>query len=149
MGRRLVERRAICLRCGDDKDVALVRCRRCGHQPSGEERELAVLCSALVLDPSQLTEVQHRLRRGEALKPSVTLLNRARAVLYGEPARSLSRKELGLLALANGVVTPLLGWAVWWRYRHVPAGRQAALITAPIHALWVLLWVLFRISLSR
>lgn len=134
----------MCVSCGADKDVALSRCASCGVLPTGQDREVAILCSDLVLGPADLAALQQRIRRGEALRPSLAMLTRARAVLYGESLRSFSRQELGLLAAANLLFTPLLGWVTWYRYRHEPAGTQALLVTAPVSALMVLMLGIWR-----
>ena len=132
----MVDIAALCVRCGAEKDLPLGRCPACAHVPTGEERALAVVCSARVLPPDALRAAMERIRRGEAVRPTEALLARAREVLSGEvvhTTRLTARQVLGLVA-ANVLVTPLVGYAVWWRYRHDagPAARQALLATVPM-----------------
>lgn len=127
---------AICHRCGAEKDLPLGRCAGCGVLPSGSEREDALLCSSLFLDDAALTTLQARIRRGEPLQPSPALRLAARERLTttpAEPAALTVRQQL-LLGAANIVFTPLLGWAVWFRYRSRPGpgATQALLVTVPV-----------------
>lgn len=126
---------AICARCGAEKDLALGRCPGCGHLPAGEDRELALVCSTRVLDADALRGAQARIRRGEPVRPSAPLRARAREVLSGVTARrtALGPRELAAITLGNLLLTPLVGYAVWWWHRHDegPAARQALLVTVP------------------
>ncbi len=116
--------------------------------PTGPDREIAVLCSTAVLDEAALDEVQKRLRMGEPLRPSRALRTRAEAVLRGVPAARppLTRRELGLLIVGNLLLTPLLGYAAWFRLRTDggPAGRQALYTTVACSALLGVLWLGWR-----
>lgn len=131
----MAELAAICARCGAEKDLALGRCPGCGHLPAGEERELAVVCSTRVLDAAALRAAQERIRRGEPVRPSAELRARAREALSGVPVRrtSLGPRELAAITAGNLLLTPLVGYAVWWWHRHDegPAARQALLVTIP------------------
>lgn len=131
----MAELAAICARCGAEKDLALGRCPGCGHLPAGEERELAVVCSTRVLDAAALRAAQERIRRGEPVRPSAELRARAREALSGVPVRrtSLGARELAAITAGNLLLTPLVGYAVWWWHRHDegPAARQALLVTIP------------------
>ena len=113
---------AICHVCGAGKDLALARCAACGTVPVGAEREDAVLCSEAILDAAALRSVQERLRRGERLQPSPALRARARVVLSGVeiPPVVLSPRAQLALVLGNLLLTPLLGYAVWFRWRAYP-----------------------------
>lgn len=142
--------RAICHVCGTGKDLALARCAACGTVPVATEREDAVLCSEAFLDAAGLHQVQERIRRGERLLPSQALRARARAMLSGEeiaPVALTRRQQLGLVA-ANLLVTPLLGYALWfrWRTRPGPGARQVLLATVPANvalALGIVMWRLY------
>ncbi|MDP2307236.1 MAG: hypothetical protein Q8P18_14515 [Pseudomonadota bacterium] len=127
---------AICARCAAEKDLPLGRCPGCGHVPAAEERELAIVCSTRILDVAALRAAQERIRRGEPVRPTSALRAQARAVLTGHAptlARFTPRQVAGLV-IANVVLTPLLGYAVWFRYRTRPgpAARQALVATVPV-----------------
>lgn len=141
---------AICPACGAEKDLPLGRCLGCGQIPVGEGRLLAVLCSSRVLREEELLAVQGRIRRGEPLRPTRALLERAGAVLSGrveQPAR-LTGAQLAALGVANLLLTPALGYAVWWRWRDRPGpgARQALLVTVPVSAALLVLLVLYRLG---
>lgn len=131
----MLEPTAICACCGAEKDLPLGRCPGCGHLPAGEEREVALVCSTRVLDVAALRTAQERIRRGEPVRPTAALRGRAREILSGVPiARTrLSAGQLLALATVNLVLTPLVGYAVWWWRRHDqgPAGKQALVVTIP------------------
>lgn len=135
---------AVCARCGAEKDLPLARCT-CGHVPVGEERVLAIVCSNRILDAAGLREATMRIRSGETVNPSAALLERARAILAGrvEKAVALSpARQVGLVAL-NVLLTPAIGWAVWfrWRARPGPGGRQALAATLPISLAFGAAWL--------
>jgi hypothetical protein len=104
--------------------------------PTGPEREDALLCSTAFLTPDQLRGLQARIRRGEPLQPSAALRRAARDRLTAAPPEpaALSNAQLAALGAANLLFTPLLGWAVWFRYRARPGpgGTQALLVTLPV-----------------
>lgn len=104
-----------------------------------EERELAIVCSTRVLDAAALQAAQERIRRGEAVRPTEALRARARAILSGRETvlARFTAGQLAALALANIVLTPMLGYAVWFRYRTRPgpAARQALAATIPVSIL--------------
>ncbi len=139
---------AICHVCGAPKDLALGRCGACGVVPIGSERELAVLCSTAVLDAAALDVAQRRLRSGERLQPTEALRERAAAALRGAPPsrRPLTGRELGLLVAANLLVTPLIGYAAWFRIRTDggPAGRQILAATFGTSAFLLVAWAGWR-----
>jgi hypothetical protein len=116
--------------------------------PAGEGKLVAVICSRRVLGPAELAAAQSRIRRGEPLRPTAALLDRARRVLSGEveePAR-LSPPQMVALAFGNLLLTPILGYAVWWRWRdrQGPGARQALLVTLPVSLVLAVLLVLYR-----
>lgn len=141
---------AICHICGNNKDLALARCAQCGNVPSGTERELAMLCSTAVLDPEALGEVQERLRRGEPLRPSEGLRARARAILRGAPppGPAWTRAQLTTLFFANVLLTPLLGYAAWYRLRTRggPAARQVLGVSVVSSLVVTAGWVVWRLG---
>lgn len=144
---------AICMRCGKGKLTPFARCPSCGHIPQGEEREVALLCSSRFLNPAQRLMLQERIRRGEAINPSPAARAEARARLEAEaldPGGSehtqLSRQQMALLLLGNVLLTPMLGYAVWFRARGGPAGTQALLLTVPTSLLLGALIAAWRLS---
>ena len=146
----MVERAAICHACGAEKDLALGRCGACGVLPSGAEREDALLCSRAFLTPEQLTDAQARIRRGARIQPSADLRRAARDRLTHPdvPAVTLSARELVLLVLGNVLLTPLLGYAVWYRLRSAPGpgARQALFATIPVSVVLLVAIVAWRAS---
>ena len=132
---------AICARCGAPKDVAVGRCAGCGFVPVGEDRVVAVLCSRKVLGEKELLEVQSRILRGEPLRPSGVVLDRARVVLGAGSEAGFTRSQLWWLLVGNLLITPLLGLAVWFRARGELQGRQALSVTIPVMLFLGLLFV--------
>lgn len=125
----------LCARCGAEKDLPLGRCPACRHAPSGEDRLIALVCSTRVSPVETLLAAQARIRRGEGIRPTPELIERARRVLSGvveAETRLTSRQICGIIA-ANLVLTPVVGYAVWHHYRsdRGPAARQALLTTLP------------------
>jgi hypothetical protein len=139
---------AICHACGADKDLALARCAGCGVLPEGDARAHALLCSTRVLTAEALADVRRRLRSGERLAPSEALLARAHALLRGEApdARDVSPRQVAGLAVASLLVTPLLAWLAWFRWRSRPgtAGRSALRVALFTSAASIGAWVAWR-----
>ncbi len=139
---------AICHVCGGAKDLALARCPGCGTLPVGDDRALALICSARMLDVDALEGVRARLRRGERLQPSAALLARAHALLRGDAPdeRTLTAREVLGLAVASLLVTPLLAWLAWFRWRTLPgrASRQAWQVALTTSAASVGAWVAWK-----
>ena len=73
-------------------------------------------------------EVQSRIRRGEALRPSAARLQATASLLLDEgesTRRTLTRtEEIGLLILSI-LLTPVPALAVAWTWRDAPAAGQA------------------------
>ena len=118
-------------------------CAACGWKAIGAERELALLCSTRFHDGAGLSALAERIRRGEVLNPSAELREKARAALAPVPEGVVLRRgQMAALAVANLVVTPLLGWAAWFRLRDRPgpAGMQALMVTVPITLGLGLVW---------
>lgn len=130
---------AICTRCGAEKDLPLGRCGACGSVPEGEERLVALVCSSRVSEEDVLRTAQQRIRRGEVLRPTSAILERARRLISGAPEEqtTLGARQLAALAAVNLLATPLVGYAMWYRYRNDrgPAARQALLVTVPCSVL--------------
>ena len=137
---------AVCIRCGAAKELALARCPSCTIVPTGDERALSVLASTRLLDASQLVEVQRRILAGEPFRPSRTRLELARATLVGAAQVapfSLTPRQAVALFLGNVLLTPALGFALWFGVRHRPGlgGRQALWLTVPVSLAIGALWV--------
>lgn len=104
-----------------------------------------MLCSSHFLkEEEERKQLAERIRRGEPLRPGAEALAAARALLQpGEPEWVLQPRELVLLSLGNLLLTPLLGYAIWFRARGRPAGRQALVVTLPcslLLAVGILAW---------
>ncbi len=139
---------AICHACGADKDLSLARCAACGVLPEGDARAYALLCSTRMLDAGALEDVRQRLRSGERLHPSAATLARAHALLRGEvpDAMELRPRQVAGLALASLLVTPLLAWLAWFRWRSRPgtAGASALRVALLTSAASVGAWIAWR-----
>lgn len=139
---------AVCAACGADKDVPLARCGACGVAPEGPDREVALLLSTRFLTREELVRVRDRIRRGERPEPGPARRAEARALLAGaSPApRALTRSALVGLVAGNLLLTPLLGWAIWlrWRGHPGPGARQVWWATAPISLVLLLAWIGWR-----
>jgi hypothetical protein len=91
-----------------------------------------MLCSNRMLALEELSEVAGRIKRGEFLKPSKEARQKARLLISpGPEEQRLSQKQLVQLLVANLLLTPLIGYAVWFRARGAPAGIQALAVTIP------------------
>ena len=136
---------AICWSCGAEKDLPLGRCPA-GHIPTGDDRVVSVVVSTRVMDGAALSAAAARIQRGEVIRPKAELLSRARALLSGRPevAVDLTPGQVALLVAGNVILTPMLGWALWFRWRARPGrgAHQALAATAPISAALAVVWVL-------
>lgn len=137
---------AVCVACGEPKELALARCAACGFVPTGDDRARSVLASTRMLEPPQLAEVQRRIRSGEPFRPSPARLAAARLALAGAAStkpRTLTRNEALALLAGNLLLTPALGWAVWFGLRQRPglAARQALWLTVPVSGVLGGAWI--------
>lgn len=137
---------AICHRCGGKKFEALQPCPQCGYTPIGQGRLIAWLFSSAHLSDEELKLAADRIRSGELPEPSSDLLKHAgQQVLRTSPAdlRPLPNQALMGIGLGSLILTPLVGFAVWWglRYDRPLAAKQALRITAPIAAAIGALWL--------
>lgn len=135
---------AVCHRCGTEKANAFDPCGGCGFMPSGEGRALAWLFSAPHLNEAQLSEAARRIRAGERPDPSRAQLLLAREALGPSFATNtpLARRELVGLVLANVLLTPLVGFAVWFglRLERPKAAAQAFSVTLPLSFVLAGVW---------
>lgn len=104
-----------------------------------------MLCSSHFLkEEAERKQLAERIRRGEPLQPGASARAAARALLQpGEAEWVLQPRELILLTLGNLLLTPLVGYAIWFRARGGPAGRQALAVTLPcslLLAVGILAW---------
>lgn len=141
---------AICIQCASEKELALGRCGSCGLVPTGTQRALSVIASTRMLTEPDLAEVQRRIAAGEPFRPGRERIEEAGRVLAGgahvEPF-SFSRSHALLLTAGNVLLTPALGFAVWFGLRHRSGlgARQALWLTIPVSLLFlgvrIALWV--------
>lgn len=139
---------AVCHRCGGAKDQPLGACPDCGFVPAGQDRLVAWLFGDGWLNEEERGEASRRLLAGERPDPSRALLQRARRALGGELEAGAGGEPLGRgpllgLLLANVLLTPLAGVAVWLGMRSSSprAARQVLWITAPVLGLGAALWL--------
>jgi hypothetical protein len=99
-----------------------------------------------MLDATQLREVQHRIQVGEPFRPGAERMAAARKMLAGAAAAepfAFTMTQAILLVIGNVVLTPALGFAVWYGVRSRPGlgGRQALWLTVPVSVALTVGWV--------
>lgn len=126
---------AVCVRCGTLKTTFDRVCTACGHRPDGEGLLVAWLLSDAYLAPTELREVAARVRSGSGPSPSPRQLEAARRALgvHASVDPGLGRRERLALVGTNLVLTPAVGWTLWWwwRLRRPTAAWQALHLTWP------------------
>ena len=139
---------AICHRCAGPKKGPFVPCKNCGFVPTGEHRHIAWLFSREHLDESELQEAAARILAGSLLEPPKALLEHARESMGAKPLdqdalRPLSSTQMLALAVADVVLTPLLGFAIWFGLRdeRPVAARQSLRITLPVSVGLGIVWL--------
>lgn len=123
-------------------------CKGCGFIPAGEDRAVAWLFSRDHLSETELAMAAGRVRAGETPDPSRALCAQARVAMGAQAPdddRPLGTQALVALALANLLLSPLAGLAVWFglRSERPIAGRQALRITVPIALMTTVVWAVF------
>lgn len=138
---------AACHRCGGPKKGPFVPCKACRFEPRGEERPVAWLFSRAWLDEGELQLAAERIREGQRPDVSRALRDTARTEMGAVPASSAARRPLTLgqllsLSMANLLVTPLAGLAIWYGLRdsRPVAARQAVRVTVPAAVGLVIFW---------
>jgi hypothetical protein len=138
---------AICHRCGSTKTSAFHSCSDCSHTPRDTDRVVAWLFSNSHLDEDELKLASGRIRAGELPEPSPALCAHARARMGRAesaeyPDTPLEGLEVFAVALANLLLTPLAGLALWWGLKpsRPSAARQIMRVTVPIATLLGLVW---------
>jgi len=137
---------AACHRCGGAKAGPFLPCPECGHTPSAPDRALSWLFSSFHLNIDELRLAAQRVRAGEIPDPGSALLTHASQQINHRghmDLRPLSPKILIGIGVGSLLLTPLMGFAVWWGLRNdrpVAAG-QVIRITTPIAAAMGALWV--------
>lgn len=135
--------RAVCVRCGAERGNFKQICPGCGHRPDGDGLLIAWLLSDSNLDADGLTQVKERIRKGETIRPSSKMLDKARRALGQSLAtdRGLSTRDRLLLLGTNLVLTPLVGWVLmaWWWGTRPRAALQALALTLPVSVLFTVI----------
>ena len=140
---------AVCIQCGSTKELPLLRCLACKHSPIGDDRARSLIASNRMLDGTQLREVQRRIQVGEPFRPGPERIAAARRILAGAAAAepfAFTLTQAILLLVGNVILTPALGFAVWYGVRSRPGlgGRQALWLTVPVSITLTLGWVGWR-----
>ena len=141
---------AICPRCGADKPGYATICPACGHRPEDEGLLIAWLLSSEHLGSDDLDRAARRIRRGESIRASDKMIDRARKALGSHLSTDpgLTRPQRLALLATSLLLTPLVGWTVWawWRQDRPRAAIQALGLSAPASALFfslvVYLWLI-------
>jgi hypothetical protein len=138
---------AVCHRCGADKAGPFVPCKACGFTPTGDDRAIAWLFSTHHLTEDELEGARAKVRNGLRPDPSRALKDAARHQMGAAPLDEEARQPfpastLALIGLADVLLTPLAGYAVWLglRAKRPRAARQALLVTVPISIALLVLW---------
>lgn len=139
--------RAVCARCGASRTDFREVCPACGHRPDGEGVLLAWLLSTAHFDDKQLDAAAERIKKGEPLRPTEAMFDRARKALgedLSTDAGLSTAQRVGLLVVSL-LLTPLPAWvmAVWWRRERPRAALQALALAVPSSAAFVAFWVWF------
>ena len=140
---------AVCQQCGAPKRAPLIPCKKCQFVPSGDERAIAWLLSREYLSETELSEASRRItEERQRPDPSQALIYRAKesmGALDFEQTQNhpLSNHELWALGIANFLLTPLTGLAVWHglQEERPRAANQALKLTVPIAVTLALVWV--------
>ncbi len=127
--------RAVCLRCGSDKSSSGGVCPSCGHRPAGEGLLVAWLLSEDHLPAEKLERAAARIRRGESIRPSDDMLDRARVALgrHASADPGMPRRQRMALLATSLVLTPAVGWMLWWWWaeERPRSATQALWLSAP------------------
>lgn len=142
--------RAVCVRCGSLRADYRQICPHCGHRPEAEGLLVSWLLSDENLDEAQLEAASRRVRGGESIRPSERMLERARRALgthfTSDPGLSVGER-FALLA-TSVLLTPLVGWVLWfwWRGRKPRAALQALALSLPATAFFTVLGIWLQLS---
>ncbi len=139
---------AVCHRCGADKAGPFVPCKACGFTPTGDDRAVAWLFSTHHLTEDELEVARAKVLNGSRPEPSRALKDAARHQMGAAPLDEEARQPfppstLALIGLADVLLTPLAGYAVWLglRTKRPRAARQALFVTLPISLVLLVLWM--------
>jgi hypothetical protein len=135
---------AVCHRCGGAKAGPLLPCPTCMVIPRGNARAVAWLFSRAHLDPDELKLAGQRIQDGEVPDPAPALCAFAENKLQPDASdQPFNRNELIGIGVANLILTPLAGLAVWWglQKQRPTAASQALRITVPIGLTLAVLWL--------
>ena len=109
---------------------------------------IAWLLSSENLQDAALTQVAARVRRGESIKPSAQMLDKARRALgqhFSTDEGLTNQQRIALLATSL-LLTPLVGWVLfaWWWSSKPRAAAQALALSLPATILFTggVLWYL-------
>jgi hypothetical protein len=135
--------RAVCVRCAADRVGYDRICPTCGFRPEGDGLLVAWLLSAHNLDEPGLDRVARRIIAGESIRPSGTMIAKARRAL-GQALSSdpgLSTQHKVALLGTSVVLTPAVGLvlALWWRGERPRAALQCLALSLPFSLIYALL----------
>lgn len=142
-----MRRGAVCVRCGGFRADFHHVCPHCGHRPEGEGLLVAWLLSREHLPEDGLEAASQRVQRKKSIHPSERMLTRARKALgtaFDSDPGLTTWQRVALLATSL-LLTPLVGWVVWfwWRRDRPRAAMQALGLSLPATAIFfaVGLWL--------
>lgn len=136
--------KAICVRCGMEKDHYGHVCPACGNRPDGDGMLVAWLASTEHLPAEMLEKVASQIQQGHPFRPSAAKLKLARKALGREISTDagLTVGQRAALVACSILFTPLVGWTCffWWRTERPRAAWQALALSLPFTVLFTGLW---------
>lgn len=136
--------KAVCVRCGMEKDHYAHVCPACGNRPDGDGMLVAWLASTEHVDAAVLPKIAAQIQAGHPFRPSSSKLREAQRALgrvISTDAGLTVAQRLGIL-LCSLVFTPLVGWTCffWWRTERPRAAWQALGLSLPFTVLFTGIW---------
>ena len=136
--------KAVCVRCGMEKDHYAHVCPSCGNRPDGDGMLVAWLASTEHVAPEVLPRIAAQIQSGHPFRPSSAKLKQARRALgreIGTDTGLTVPQRLGVLA-CSVLFTPLVGWTCffWWRTERPRAAWQALGYSLPFTVFFTGFW---------
>lgn len=142
--------RAICQRCGAERQDFRGICPACGHRPVDDGLLVAWLLSDANLGDAALDAAAARIRDGGSIQPSDRQIAKARRALgrtfATDPGLDLQTRTL--LLFTSLLLTPLPAWVcfAWWFSSRPRAAWQSLAVAVPGSVIYFALgmWLVLR-----